>query len=78
MSLQSWEFRTLFLPRYVWNARPAAKVVALYVGKGGGPKGDGLVDAVDPAKHAVAGAVLDATSFYAEMGGQVYDRAGQG
>ncbi|KAH8094258.1 hypothetical protein JL720_4251 [Aureococcus anophagefferens] len=59
--------------KYVWNARPAAKVVALYVGKGGGPRGDGLVDAVDPAKHAVAGAVLDATSFYAEMGGQVYD-----
>ncbi|KAK7249586.1 alanyl-tRNA synthetase [Aureococcus anophagefferens] len=59
--------------KYVWNARPAAKVVALYVGKGGGPKGDGLVDAVDPSKHAVAGAVLDATSFYAEMGGQVYD-----
>ena len=59
--------------KYVWNARPAAKIVALYVGKGGGPRGDGLVDAVDPAKHAVAGAVLDATSFYAEMGGQVYD-----
>ena len=40
--------------------------------RGGGPKGDGFVDSVD-ASCQVAGAVLDATSFYAEMGGQTFD-----
>ena len=54
--------------KYVWNERPDAKIVALFVGRGGGPKGDRFVDQVD-ASNQVAGAVLDATSFYAEMGG---------
>ena len=58
--------------KYVWNERPDAKIVALFVGRGGGPKGDGFVDSVD-ASCQVAGAVLDATSFYAEMGGQTFD-----
>ena len=58
--------------KYVWNERPDAKIVALFVGRGGGPKGDGFVDSVD-ASNQVAGAVLDATSFYAEMGGQTFD-----
>ena len=58
--------------KYVWNERPDARIVALFVGRGGGPKGDGFVDSVD-ASCQVAGAVLDATSFYAEMGGQTFD-----
>jgi len=59
--------------KYEWNARPSRKVVALYSGRGGGPEGDGMVDAVHPETTPVVGVVLDGTSFYAEMGGQVYD-----
>jgi len=58
--------------KYVWNERPEATIVALYAGKGGGPKGDGLIASCDPSTPVV-GVLLDATSFYAEMGGQTYD-----
>ena len=58
--------------KYVEHARPDAAVLALYVGRGGGPKGDGFVTSVD-ATCQVVGVVLDATSFYAEMGGQTFD-----
>ncbi|KAJ1461017.1 tRNA synthetases class II (A)-domain-containing protein [Pelagophyceae sp. CCMP2097] len=58
--------------KYVWNERLSAKVLAIFLGRGAGPKGDGFVDFLT-GDEPVAGLVLDATSFYAEMGGQTFD-----
>jgi len=57
--------------KYVWHGTPPATVVAVFAGRGKGDKGDGFVAAAPP--DAYCGLVLDATSFYAEMGGQVAD-----
>ena len=52
--------------KYVWHAPVAAKVMALLTPAG-------FVDAVTPETEGPIGAVLDATAFYAESGGQVAD-----
>lgn len=57
--------------KYVWHHQPAAKIVALYGGKGQGSDGDGLIETA--TKGDVVGVILDATPYYAEQGGQVYD-----
>lgn len=50
----------------------SATVVALFTGRGGLPTEKGFVEACS-GEDEVCGVVLDATSFYAQQGGQVWD-----
>ena len=56
--------------KYTWNQNPAAKVVALYMGRGG--QTAGFVDSISSA-DGIVGVIVDTTSFYYESGGQTYD-----
>lgn len=56
--------------KFTWNNELTCKIVALYEGRG--MDGPGFIDCVSGANDYI-GVVLDATSFYFESGGQIYD-----
>lgn len=56
--------------KYIWHHKPVAKVMALFLGRSAG----GFVDCTKGIPNGTAiGVITDATSFYAESGGQVSD-----
>ena len=56
--------------KYTWHIKPSAKVVALFLGRGGA--GAGFTETVSSEDGAI-GVILDITSFYYESGGQIFD-----
>lgn len=61
--------------KYVWYENPAAKVLAVFTGRGGADSG--LVERVQysttNSTDNLVGIVLDSTPFYYESGGQIFD-----
>jgi alanyl-tRNA synthetase len=57
--------------KYTWHHTPSAKVLAIYLGRGG--QTAGFVDTLEASNASTIGLVLSVTSFYYESGGQIYD-----
>jgi alanyl-tRNA synthetase len=62
---------TLDEAKYVWNENPCASVMAIFVGRSEGASWVDSTAALPPGSSL--GVITDATSFYAESGGQVAD-----
>jgi alanyl-tRNA synthetase len=56
--------------KYVWNQTHAARVLAIFTGRGGGTAG--FVNSATVAEGTI-GLVLDSSPFYYEGGGQIFD-----
>ncbi|GMH57701.1 hypothetical protein TrLO_g2576 [Triparma laevis f. longispina] len=59
--------------KYTWNADIDSKISAAFIGRGETDDKTGFVDSITTASGA-AGLIFDATNFYAEQGGQIYDQ----
>ena len=52
--------------KYTWNASPTVTIKAIYTE-------DGFKETAATGEHGTFGVILDATPFYAEQGGQIFD-----